>query len=1023
MAIYSKILELQNGIPRTVDLSTNTFSVQGLQINAATGGGALTQAAHSSTTSYTIVWPQAQAASSGYALINDGAGNLSWAPASAGSVTSVALADGSTSPIYTISGSPVTSSGTLTFTLNTQSANMVLAGPTSGSAAQPTFRGLVSADIPNNAANTTGTASNITATTNSTLTTLSSLSLPYSQVTGTPTALVFADSLVNTSGTVTLVNDTASPGASQYYGTNSGSTLGYYSLPSTSGFANTALSNLASVAINTSLLPASNDAIDLGNTSKKWNNLYVGTLVTSDGTGGISPAQGKIYYASGNPSIDYVNGILYDTSIGTQLTWSTAGVDINTLLLDGSTSGKLTQKASATTTSYTVTWPAAQASGTQVLQNNGSGVLSWATASSGSVTSVGFADTSTTPIYTITNSPITGSGTIDQTLNTQSANTVFSGPSSGSAAQPSFRSLVVADFPTVNSNTGSFGSSTSIPSITVNAQGLITAASGNAVVAPAGTLSGTTLNSTVVTSSLTSLGTQASALNMGSNQINNLASPSISTDAANKGYVDAAISGLTWKGPVQSYANSNVPLTGSTPLIVDGYTVVNGDLLLLGNQTTASQNGEYSAAITGGTYALTANGLPNAAGDAWLVLDGTTYANSAFVATAAVPAAEFTEFAGPTSYIFSAPLVLTGNTVSVTQATTSTNGYLSSTDWNTFNNKQAAGNYITALTGDATASGPGSAILTLATVNSNVGTFASVTVNGKGLVTAAAALSGDATTSGSTLTFATVNSNTGSFGSSTSIPSFTVNAKGLITAASGNAVVAPAGTLSGTTLNSTVVSSSLTSVGTITSGTWNGTTIAIANGGTGQTSAAAAYNALSPMTTTGDIEYEVSANTAARLPIGSTGQVLTVVSGAPAWASPAASTGVTTILVAGQNFTSTNTTYVVRWGLTANSETANRIYACDTTTSSFDLFYAIGTISVGGSTVTTGSNATVTRLGSVTLGSSDPSLTAVGSPVYLGSGGVITQTSPSAAGTAVTRVGILSSTTTLDVSPVAVAVN
>lgn len=50
---------------------------------------------------------------------------------------------------------------------------------------------------------------------------------------------------------------------------------------------------------------------------------------------------------------------------------------------------------------------------------------------------------------------------------------------------------------------------------------------------------------------------------------------------------------------------------------------------------------------------------------------------------------------------------------------------------------------ITALTGDGTAAGPGSAALTLATVNSNIGTFgdsshvAQVTVNAKGLVTAA----------------------------------------------------------------------------------------------------------------------------------------------------------------------------------------------------------------------------------------------------------------------------------------------
>ncbi len=150
--------------------------------------------------------------------------------------------------------------------------------------------------------------------------------------------------------------------------------------------------------------------------------------------------------------------------------------------------------------------------------------------------------------------------------------------------------------------------------------------------------------------------------------------------------------------------------------------------------------------------------------------------------------------------------------------------------------KQPTGNYITALTGDATATGPGSAALTLATVNSNVG----------------------------------------SFGSSTAIPSFTVNAKGLITAASTNAVIAPAGTLTGTTLNSTVVNSSLTSVGTITSGTWNGTAITETRGGTNQTS----Y-------TTGDTLYASGANTLAKLPIGTVNQVLSVsAGGVPTWTTP-----------------------------------------------------------------------------------------------------------------------------------------
>ena len=71
-------------------------------------------------------------------------------------------------------------------------------------------------------------------------------------------------------------------------------------------------------------------------------------------------------------------------------------------------------------------------------------------------------------------------------------------------------------------------------------------------------------------------------------------------------------------------------------------------------------------------------------------------------------------------------------------------------------------------------------------------------------------------------------------------------------------------------------------------------TLAIGNGGTGQTTAAAAFNALNPMTTTGDIIYEASASTAARLGIGSTGQVLTVAGGIPSWATPASGGGTIT---------------------------------------------------------------------------------------------------------------------------------
>ena len=81
-------------------------------------------------------------------------------------------------------------------------------------------------------------------------------------------------------------------------------------------------------------------------------------------------------------------------------------------------------------------------------------------------------------------------------------------------------------------------------------------------------------------------------------------------------------------------------------------------------------------------------------------------------------------------------------------------------------------------------------------------------------------------------------------------------------------------------------------------------TVAIANGGTGQTTAANAFNALSPLTTLGDILYEETGAVAARLPIGTTGQVLTVTGGKPAWENAGAGS-ITPTAVSDQANTST----------------------------------------------------------------------------------------------------------------------
>lgn len=166
---------------------------------------------------------------------------------------------------------------------------------------------------------------------------------------------------------------------------------------------------------------------------------------------------------------------------------------------------------------------------------------------------------------------------------------------------------------TVNSNVGSFGSSTSIPNFTVDGKGRITAAGSNVVIAPAGTLSGTTLNSTVVTSSLTSVGAQAAALNMNTHQINNVTNPTSAQDAATKNYVDNALATLDSKPAVAYASTSALPsntysngasgvgatLTGTTngPLIIDSVTILVGQVgerVLVAGEAAPANNGWYT---------------------------------------------------------------------------------------------------------------------------------------------------------------------------------------------------------------------------------------------------------------------------------------------------------------------------------------------------------------------------------------------------------------------------------------------
>ena len=246
-------------------------------------------------------------------------------PAGVGTVTSVGLAD--STGLFTVSGSPVTTAGTLTLaSLNSQASSTFLAAPT-GTAGTPTFRVIAAADVPTLNQNTTGTASNITATSNSTLTTLSALSLPFTQTTGS----VASSRLAPIAASNFLTNPTGSPLAPQ----------------------------ATTPTQATSLL-----------------NLFTSSLQ------GLVPASG--------------------------------GGTVNFLRADG-----------------TFATPPGTSTGT--------------------VTSVGLADS--TGLFNITGSPVTTTGTLTlSSLQSHAANLVFATPNGASGA-PTFRALVATDVPTLNQNT------------------------------------------------------------------------------------------------------------------------------------------------------------------------------------------------------------------------------------------------------------------------------------------------------------------------------------------------------------------------------------------------------------------------------------------------------------------------------------------------------------------------------------------------------------------------------------------
>lgn len=125
----------------------------------------------------------------------------------------------------------------------------------------------------------------------------------------------------------------------------------------------------------------------------------------------------------------------------------------NVVSIVGSTSGSAAIGTAAVAgTPHQMNLPTSTGSAGQVLTTDGGNPqqLTWSSVSgTGTVTSVGMAGDGVIFNSTVTNSPVTSSGTLTPVLLTHAQNLVLAGPASGSAAAPTFRALVALDIPAI----------------------------------------------------------------------------------------------------------------------------------------------------------------------------------------------------------------------------------------------------------------------------------------------------------------------------------------------------------------------------------------------------------------------------------------------------------------------------------------------------------------------------------------------------------------------------------------------
>ena len=468
------------------------------------------------------------------------------------------------------------------------------------------------------------------------------------------------------------------------------------------------------------------------------SSLSAGELAVTFGTGTQSNLGDRLFIGDGS-TVDVIGGKFFsnmlDHTQGTLTASSALTVDSNSALSDlnignhATTGGSLQLKEGTNNGTHHVqlkapnalganlalTLPSADGSSTNVLRTNGSGTLSFGAVATSELSG------------TITNAQLAGSIADSKLNQITTAGKVALSSLEIDGGTDVGEDLVDADLMIVDNGADGTNRKTTLTRIkkyvysamsgdaTASDSGALTIASGsveNSMLA--GSIANAKLTNSAVTVGSTSISLGASAtaiagvteltvdnLNVNGNtiattntngnlvldpngtgtidvssaRITSLATPTQTTDAATKAYVDAQLQGLDVKNSVRVATTANGTLSSAfaNNSTVDGVTLATGDRILLKDQSTGSQNGIYTvnasgaptratdfdadSEVTGGTFFFVEEGTVNADNGFVMTNDGTVTVGS----TALV----FTQFSGAGQVTAGSALTKSGNTLNV----------------------------------------------------------------------------------------------------------------------------------------------------------------------------------------------------------------------------------------------------------------------------------------------------------------------------------------------------------------------